>query len=177
MAMSDSLAGASFGLGLLSAGASIFQQEAQQKILNQNAGVLRQNAGLARASGQENARMIRMGKDQAIGTQRATWGASGLSMESASLLDVQANTSVQYELDAQKAIYNSELQARGLEYAATMQQYQGRVQKQSTQIGAGLTVLASGVNSVNSVYRGRTTYPISNGVTPNSDVNQVNPLE
>ncbi len=156
--ISELLAAASLGAGALSAGAQLSTAWSQGSILNQNANVLRQSASVARSSGLEEARQIRIASYKTAGMQRTAYGKSGLAV-SGSLLDVMDESRNNYEFDAQKAIYQAELQARGMEYQATIAQYQAKVGKYNAIFGASASVLGAGVQAGSAIYRGRVTTP------------------
>lgn len=152
--IAEILGAASIASSVLGGGLQLTQANAQKGILDQNAAMANRSAGVARAAGQEDARQIRYAAYKTLGQQKGAYGKAGLAA-SGSLLDVMADTAAQYDLDAKKAIYASELQARGLEYDASMMQYQGTMVQRSARIGAVMSVLAGTTQGIASYQYGR----------------------
>lgn len=152
--IAEILGAASIASSVLGGGLQLTQANAQKGILDQNAAMAHRSAGVARAAGQEDARQIRYAAYKTLGQQKGAYGKAGLAA-SGSLLDVMADTAAQYDLDAKKAIYASELQARGLEYEASMMQYQGTMLQRSARVGAVLSVLAGTTQGIASYQYGR----------------------
>jgi len=148
-------------LGVASIATSILGGVTQAQSASAGADIARQNAGISRLSaaaslqaGQVSASQIRYAAFKTKGQQRSAYAKAGLA-QSGSLLDVMADTAVQYELDAQRAVYAGELRALGLEREASMQEYQGDVMRRSGMIGGITTALAGTIGGIGSVYKGR----------------------
>lgn len=107
----------------LSAEGTMLSAEAEADALKYNAGVKEQNARLAREQAQADSLQIERALYKAQGGQRAGYGASGVSGESGSALDVLADTTAQGVLDVQRRKYAGELEATGFENEAALDRY------------------------------------------------------
>ena len=101
------------------------QQEYQSKIAQQNAKLAEQQASAQRMQGYEAMAAERLKTAKLIGQQRAQAGASGVSLDSGSILDVAEDTAATGEMNAINAFnqgidsgYNSEIQAWNYESQA-----------------------------------------------------------
>ncbi len=97
---------------------NIYQGEAAGSEENQAADAARQNAEIARQQGNAREEMIRRDSALKLGVQRAAAAQSGFDPSSGSLLDLQADSASQLELDALTARYQSRLESIGFEKGA-----------------------------------------------------------
>ena len=115
------------------------QMEYQSEIANRNAKLAEQQASAQRMQGYEAMAAERLKTAKLIGQQRAQAGASGVSLDSGSFLDVAEDTAATGEMQAINAFnqgidtaYNSEIQswnyqsqAAGYDYASGQAQSSG----------------------------------------------------
>jgi len=101
------------------------QMEYQSEIANRNAKLAEQQASAQRMQGYEAMAAERLKTAKLIGQQRAQAGASGVSLDSGSILDVAEDTAATGEMNAINAFnqgidsgYNSEIQAWNYESQA-----------------------------------------------------------
>lgn len=101
------------------------QMEYQSKVAQQNAKLAEQQASAQRMQGYEAMAAERLKTAKLIGQQRAQAGASGVSLDSGSFLDVAEDTAATGEISAINAYnqgidqaYNSEVQAWNYESQA-----------------------------------------------------------
>lgn len=103
---------------LLSAFGSLSQSEAQAKQLQAEADAAKKNAQLTRAAGRLNAAFHQRNSEQAFGAMHANLGASGVSADSGSFLNVLSQSHTNAELDRLNILFQSELEASALENRA-----------------------------------------------------------
>ena len=143
MAASLAATAISTGIGIASSiqqsQAQAAQQEYQSKIAQRNADLAEQQASAQRMQGYEAMQAERLKTAKLIGQQRAQAGASGVSLDSGSFLDVAEDTAATGEISAINAYnqgidqaYNSEIQswnyqsqAAGHDFAAGQAQSSG----------------------------------------------------
>lgn len=97
---------------------AIQQGRAEQKALNYNATIQRQNAEVEIAAAEARAERRRREMDKLVSTQRALAGASGLTVDS--FQDVMAETIMTMETDALNTEYGGLARAQGLEAGARL---------------------------------------------------------
>lgn len=116
------------------------------KINKMNAMLVEQNAKYSRAKGElEAQRLHRIGLEVA-GSQRAAFGASGVSVGTGTPVDVVTDTFTRSDIDASMARYNAELEAFGFEVEASNYTAASRADDmKATQslLGLGSTLLTS----------------------------------
>lgn len=74
-------------------------------------------------------------------TQRAKYGASGVSLMSPSALDVLEEQAISDEMDVQAILYNSKVRANRLRSSGQLALFRGKVKKRTAYFGAGSTLL------------------------------------
>ncbi|MES2348491.1 MAG: hypothetical protein V4641_13090 [Pseudomonadota bacterium] len=94
-----------------------YVQAAQASTFNSQ--VAEQNATVATSQGEADAVQQRRVNELRMGTIRASYGASGLTMEG-SPIDVLSSSAAQAELDVQNIKYNAALKAQGYTNNATL---------------------------------------------------------
>lgn len=113
-----------------------------------NAKVADQNAALARQQGEiEAQQLLRQGR-KAVGSMRAAYGASGVSM-SGSALDVLMDTEQQVTLDALTAKYNATLRAKGFDDQARLERRREKMAVATGLLKVGATVVGGVGKSIN----------------------------
>lgn len=132
--------------GAMGAGASAKAGKAQAGAYEFNAEVNDQNAQLARQAADADILNLKRDAYQTIGAQRAGYGASGVSGDSGSALDVLANSTAQAVLDQQRRRYQGALQAQDQENQAAINRHNAKIAKTGGQGIAAAQVL-SGVGS------------------------------
>jgi len=124
--MSTKLSAGAFGAGMALNAFGIYNQINAENQANEynaqvaennaianeyNANMNRQRADLAIQRGKDDVKKFRQRREQLRGTQRANYGASGVVVDSGSVLDVDMDIAEQTELDAITMNYNSEVEA------------------------------------------------------------------
>lgn len=107
-----------------------------------NAKVATQNAIVSNEQSADEAALQQRRAYQALGAERAAYGASGVTTEG-SPLAVLASSASAAELDRQTVLYKGRLKAQGLLAEASAD----RVQGQSALIGGVFSGIAAGVDS------------------------------
>ena len=116
----------------------------EKKVSDQQAGILEGDASRAIESGQEDARIFRMRGRMAGGSQAQGFAASGVKLSGSPLL-VLEETKRESELDAMKAEYGGQLQAKRLRDEARFRRYAGKQAEIGGMMGAGTTLLTGGL--------------------------------
>lgn len=147
------------GASVLGSGVSAYQSykagQIEQQVSNQQADLLDQNAKLQLEASNEDARMIRRTGLKTIGTQAATYAASGVRLTGSPLLVMQESKN-QSELDAMKTEFGGNLQAVNLKNEANMRRYAGSQSANAGMMNALSTLLTGGLNAYGSYQYGRT---------------------
>ena len=116
----------------------------------QNAWMSWQNAQMARQDAQNRALHARQQAARLASTQKASYGATGISADSQSALEVLAHTDAQGEIAAMEALYGGEREAanylmQGMQSAGQASYYKSKSQDNSNLIagilGAGQAFL------------------------------------
>lgn len=102
----------------MSGGGSLSDSEQNALSLDQDAKLYEFNAMMARDAGRYNAQRQQMESNQIMGRAITDYGASGVSSESGSVLEVLRQSAINSELDRQSILRGSELQARQYDYNA-----------------------------------------------------------
>ncbi len=121
-------------LGSIASGYSTSRADkANAQIAQQNAGIARQNATFAAEEGEQTAGVQGQKTRQTAGEQKAGMGASGVSANTGSNVDVQASTAMTGQLDlmnirarAARQAYGFDTQAVGLENQAKIDKAAGK---------------------------------------------------
>lgn len=129
--------------GLLGAYGQMQQADASEKAGKMNAAQDLQNAQASRAQGADEQRRLRIQTRKALGSIKAGYGASGISMEG-SAMDVLMESSANAEMDVWTVGHNSEMQARQYENQAKMDLYKGTIGAGNSQMGAAAQLLKTG---------------------------------
>lgn len=120
--------GATSAIAIVGAGMSMvssFQQGmAQSQAAKFNANMANQNASLAISSSQAAAKQHQIQAEIAIGSQRANYAASGVSIQGSGL-DVLQASAKQAELARQTILYNGKVQANQYKSQAALDRAQG----------------------------------------------------
>jgi hypothetical protein len=140
MAAAAILAGAG---GATSAMGSLLEGEAGKQAGEYNADVALQNAQITRDQTKEAVRRQRIMARRSFGDIRASYGASGVSMDG-SALDVLMDSVASAEMDSMSTAYAGEMKARGFENEAAMEKFKGKVAKKAGYFGAVSSTLRAG---------------------------------
>lgn len=132
----------------MSAYSQVQTGKANAKIANANADAQEQAGRDAVNTANLTAEQQRQQAKQIAGQQNAAFGAAGTDLTSGNALDMTTQTSQLGELDALTTINNAQRQAAGLQFQANVSRAEGKVQRQSANLGAATTLL----NSVSSSY-------------------------
>jgi hypothetical protein len=129
---------------VLQAGGSIFGGIAANKAAKAEAGQLKTQAGLERATSQREAmeerRQARLLNSRAL----AVAAASGGAVDDPSVVNLMADIDAEGEYRALTQLYEGETEARGLEAQAKARRKEGRNAKIAGFINAGASLLGAG---------------------------------
>jgi hypothetical protein len=121
--------------------AGILQQGlAEEKASEYNAKNAENNAKLAREQGYEEERRQRIQSRKQLGDMRASYGASGVTMEG-SAMDVLGESAAMAELDAQTIRQAGEAKAAAFESDARYERFKGHQAKTASRFAATTTIL------------------------------------
>jgi hypothetical protein len=134
---------AAVGSTVLQAAGSIQQGQAARSAANYNAQVAENNAAAARAQAAENARRQRVMNKKALGSIRAGYGASGVTLEG-SPLDVLEESAMNAELDALSIEHAGLVRALGFQNDAALERFGGRNASRAGYMGAAAALLGGG---------------------------------
>lgn len=135
MATGLAIAGGGLGaLGALSSGGS------QANSLDAQSQVAQQNASLAIASGEANARRQQMLGNQKIGSEKAGYGASGIDSTQGSALDVIQSSAMNSELDRLNILHGSQVQAINYENQSKIDSTQASGARTASYLGAAASL-------------------------------------
>lgn len=118
----------------------------EKKVSDQQAGLLEGDAVRATESAAEDARILRKRGRIVMGQQAAGYSASGVTLSGSPLLVMQ-ETKAESELDAMKAEYGGQLQAKRLRDEAGYRRFAGKQAQIGGMIGAGTTLLTGGLGA------------------------------
>ncbi len=135
-------AGSIVGSGTQAVGALIAGQQ-QSNALDTSAEIQRRNASEAKAAGEFNAHRQELIAGQKIGTTEAAFGASGISTDSGSALDVLMMAHTNAELDRLNILHGADIKAINYQNQASMDE-----------LGAKQTLQGSYFNAFSSVVMG-----------------------
>ncbi len=128
-------------LGSIASGYATSQSDkANARIAQQNAGIATQNATFAAEEGEQTAGVQGQKTRQTAGAQKAGMGASGVSANSGSNVDVQASTAMIGQTDMMNIRARAARQAYGFETQATGFENQASIDK-----AAGKNAITEGV--------------------------------
>ena len=125
---------------------NIYQGEGAGSEFNQAADAARRNAEIARQQGNAREEMIRRDSALKLGVQRAAAAQSGFDPSSGSLLDLQADSASQLELDALTARYQSRLESIGFENQANSLNAKAKAARTTGYLNAFGSLFQNGAN-------------------------------
>lgn len=115
---------------------SIYAGEANAAAANYNAQVAKQNSIIARQQGQAAMEAQSRDTQRTMGRAIAAYGASGVSGDTGSPMDVLADSARMAELDRLTIQYNSELKATGYEQQASLDFFKEKTARTSGYLNA-----------------------------------------
>ena len=127
----------------ISAYSSIKQGQAAEQAGKHNAKISRQNADIAKKGAAREARQIRKQNYSREASLLAKGGASGVKVNTGSLLDVLAATHREGEIQAKEATYQGELSSRAYRNNASLELFKGKSAKQAGYLGAAGSLASS----------------------------------
>lgn len=125
----------------LSMYAGIQQGKMEQDAMEYQASVEEYNAQLARQSARSEAEQHREDVRRKISTQRAHMSAAGVDISDGSPLELFTDTAYRGEMDAQRILYQGEIQALARGQNAALARYQGKSSKKAGAWKAAGTLL------------------------------------
>lgn len=129
-----------------SAVGAIYEGNAKAGAAEYNATVADQNAKLSSQQGAENERRTRVMGRKVLGSIRAGYGASGVTMEG-SATDVYEESAATAELDALTARHSGEVKAYEYENEAKLERFRAQTSRVSGYLG-GASSLISGAGKI-----------------------------
>lgn len=135
--------------GVTQAYSSIQQGKAIDRQARHNARVQLQAAYDERRRAEQAVTDRRRKKSLLAGASRAAVGASGISVQSATVGGVMEDSAVMAELDVLRIKSNAERSAWGLEQNAVNTRYGGRAAKSNSYLKAGGTLLGTAAKATN----------------------------
>lgn len=142
--------------GALSAYSQVQTGKANAAIANANADAQEQAGRDAVNTGNDQAYQQRMQAKQVAGKQTVALASGGADLTSGNALDLTTETAQFGQLDALTTINNAQRQAAGLQFQAGVSRAQGKLDRQSANLGAATTLL-------NSVSKGYGAYKTMGG--------------
>lgn len=139
MAMAMAIAGT-----VMAVMGALQQGKAASNAAKHNAAVNDRNALIARQQAEEDVNRQRRDTRRRMGSIRARYGASGVTLEG-SPLDVIEDSAAEAELDALTIQHQGELKAQGFDINASMDRTRAKVERQAGFMKAG-TALLSGAS-------------------------------
>lgn len=142
--------------GALSAYSQVQTGKANAAIANANADAQEQAARDAVNTGNDQAYQKRMQARQVAGQQTVALASGGADLTSGNALDLTTETAQFGQLDALTTINNAQRQAAGLQFQAGVSLAQGKLDRQTSNLGAATTLL-------NTVSQGYGAYKTTGG--------------
>ena len=127
----------------LQAISTIQQGQAEARSAKFNAAIAEQNAILARQSAAADAENRRREMARALGRSRARIGTAGLTVEG-SPLETLGDLTAEGELNVRNALFDGEVEARGLQAQSSLLQSQARDAQTGSFLRAGTSLLFAG---------------------------------
>lgn len=125
----------------ISAMGAISQANAQQAASSYNATIKEREAGLATEQATQDVQQVRWAAKRAEGSLLAGYGASGVTTDTGSPLDVLANSASQAKLDEETVLFKGKLKAMGLNAGAELDRTAGKTAKQQGPLNAASYLL------------------------------------
>lgn len=150
--------------GALSAYSQVQTGKANAAIANANADAQEQAGRDAVNTGNDQAYQQRMQAKQVAGKQTVSLASGGADLTSGNALDLTTETSQFGQLDALTTINNAQRQAAGLQFQAGVSRAQGKLDRQTSNLGAATTLL-------NSVSKGYGAYKTLGGTGLSDSMN------
>lgn len=126
---------------------NLIEGDDKKKAAEYNASVLESNALQVKQKAAEDEALYRVAARKDLGSQRANYGASGVTTEG-SAMDVLAETVATAEADAMRIRKDGENQANAYRQEATAQRMYGDAAKTNAYFGAGASALKTGATLV-----------------------------
>ena len=136
----------------VSAYGQIKQGQQAEGVGRYNAQVAEQQAASGRQAAAADAETKRRQMDRILGTQRARYGASGVTSEGSPLL-VMMQSEEEAALDVARVRYGGDAQAYGLEAEARLQKFRGKAARRQSYLGATGSLL-QGVAGAAGAFKG-----------------------
>jgi len=159
------LLAASLGIGLAS---SIMNADAKnqqgihnQYIANFNARVLQNDAKRARIAGNQRENDLRRAGAELKSRQRASFGASGVDVNSGSAAAIQQDTSNLTNIDALRIRQSVDSNVQSLNNKAKIVQSEGRAAFRAGRAGMYSSLLSGGARFASGVYTNRSAFGLS----------------
>lgn len=143
--------------GIMGAGGALMEASDKQEAYENEAQQLESNAKMTRASTNYNAMRQGMIADRKIGGIETAYGASGISSESATVLNVLAASRSNAEMDKLSILHEGDVRASGLEERARYDRSAGDRSKQMGYFNAFSSLFSGGSRAAGMMPSGNTT--------------------
>lgn len=153
-AVTSILLATAIGAGVLGAVGSIQKGNAAGKAADFDAALGEQNANLAEQQGAQDAQAIRIQSRKNIGGIHASIGASGLTADSGSAMDVLQESAANGEMDALRAKHAGDLKAWSYRTGAEQSREAGDSARTTGYLGAASSILGAGASVASQLKRG-----------------------
>lgn len=142
--LSMGIQGAGMGFSAMS---EISAGRTKQGIYGANAKVLKQEAEAEKEKGRDEASILRERANELLSSQIAKAGAGGGNLSGSNLV-VMSSDAFKAEQDAQRALYNANVAARGLRNQANVQTAYGQAARRTGNIRAMTTLIQGASNMI-----------------------------
>lgn len=125
----------------ISAAGAIQQANAEKSAASYNATLKERDAQIATAQATQEAQQVRWASARAQGALMAGYGASGVTTDEGSPLDVLANSASQAKLDEETVLYRAKLKSTGYLSDAALSRFAGKTAEQQGPLKAASYLL------------------------------------
>ncbi len=153
---------------LFGAYGSIVQGQQTSSLLDNHAREQRQNATLAVQAAQYNANRQQILSGKRIGAETAAFGASGVTMDSGSVLSVLGDSAASAELDRLNIIHGGDVRAINYQNQASLDEYAAKNALQASYWNAASSIAMGGSKAFGSGSGKTSTTADPNAVDPNA---------
>lgn len=133
--------------GMFNAAGDMMDAQDKSWQLEDESVAMKKNAAQTREAGQFNAMKHEIEAGLKMGEIRAGYGASGVSQDSGSVLDVLRHSSTMAELDRQSIVRQSELQAQNYEERSRAAHEGSKRTKRAGEMNAFASLFAGGLKA------------------------------
>lgn len=132
------------GAGIMSAIGSVKSGQAQELAAKTNAALQEKEGEIARGQSFSSAEQIWQKVQKTLGSQRASYGASGIDPNTATPLEVMAESARQGELARSATLFQGLAQQQSAQTQAAIDRFSGAQARKAGVLQAGTTLLTTG---------------------------------